>query len=421
MIQKLGEKQIKVNLQIPGLTKKCDPDCNTSTCDYCVNNFGDYIIQFYQWFARAAGIFAAVMIVFAGFQWITASGNATKIEKAKATLNGALMGLVLTLGAFVLLNTINPALVRFKLLPLSNISKNVLDTFYCKDFPDKESIDSYPYFACGTRYDIPKSAQDKAAYGESYCCGSECDPTVETKSGEPKICANDVTSKKDCPLNCFDPKDLCDEADDEKCQEVDAVIAKNPEIKSSCRRINKGFGNMDCRFAKIRGTSSNGIFEVNLLQDELTEKVCEEVTDIRIDCERGGTQCWDSDNNEPRYLIAPSKIFCSSDSRANVEADTICCMKALKTEIDCRDPGKCDSKNEIEVDCDTYNSPEFNDMKYQGGGEDLACIDNNECFCPADHICCARTLSSLKFYLIISSNYSRNIFLYLNTANNLTI
>ncbi|MDZ7799057.1 MAG: hypothetical protein U5L76_05685 [Patescibacteria group bacterium] len=32
----------------------------------------------------------------------------TKIEKAKATLNGALIGLVLTLGAFVLLDLARP-------------------------------------------------------------------------------------------------------------------------------------------------------------------------------------------------------------------------------------------------------------------------------------------------------------------------
>jgi len=218
-----GENEIPINLRIPGLTKKCTRSDLTDR--YCVTNFGEYIIQFYQWFARAAGIFAVVMILFAGYQWVTAQGNSSKIEKAKATLNGAMIGLVLTLGAYVLLNTINPALVRFKLLPLSNISKNVLATFYCKDLPDNEEVlDKLPPYQCGTKYNIPEDEREGTGYTESYCCGSTCRDTDD--EGNRQICVNDYTLKGDCPLRCVNQYEACNEADKEECYKIDEKISE---------------------------------------------------------------------------------------------------------------------------------------------------------------------------------------------------
>lgn len=89
---------------------------------------GEYISAFYRYFAGAAAILATVMLLFSGFQWVTASGNASRIEKAKATMNGALIGLVLTLTAYVLLYTINPSLVKWSTLSLGIIPRETLET-----------------------------------------------------------------------------------------------------------------------------------------------------------------------------------------------------------------------------------------------------------------------------------------------------
>ncbi|KKR20471.1 MAG: hypothetical protein UT48_C0017G0013 [Parcubacteria group bacterium GW2011_GWE2_39_37] len=58
------------------------------------------------------GIIAVVLILIAGFQWMTAGGDTGKVDSAKKTLGAALIGLVIILAAwgianYVLKNLIN--------------------------------------------------------------------------------------------------------------------------------------------------------------------------------------------------------------------------------------------------------------------------------------------------------------------------
>lgn len=75
---------------------------------------GDFIVAFYVWFAGAAGMLAVFMVMFGGWQWLTAAGNAGRIGQAKETITGAVVGLVLLLGSYVLLASISPTFVNFK-------------------------------------------------------------------------------------------------------------------------------------------------------------------------------------------------------------------------------------------------------------------------------------------------------------------
>lgn len=50
------------------------------------------------------GIIAVGLIIWAGFNWMTAAGNEEKIEKAKKTLTAAVIGLVIILAAWGLAN-----------------------------------------------------------------------------------------------------------------------------------------------------------------------------------------------------------------------------------------------------------------------------------------------------------------------------
>lgn len=70
-----------------------------------------------------SGLAAFVMIVWAGIQWMTSTGDPTKTSDAKDKIRNALLGLLLILASFVLLQTINPELTRlaeFKINPLLN-------------------------------------------------------------------------------------------------------------------------------------------------------------------------------------------------------------------------------------------------------------------------------------------------------------
>lgn len=53
-------------------------------------------------FTSILGIIFVILIVVAGFTWMTSSGNEEKIKKATATIKSATIGLVLTLSAWVI-------------------------------------------------------------------------------------------------------------------------------------------------------------------------------------------------------------------------------------------------------------------------------------------------------------------------------
>lgn len=62
-----------------------------------------------------AGILAVTMIVIGGIQYITAYGNPGMVGNAKNRITQALIGLLLAVGAWLILYTINPDLAKGKL------------------------------------------------------------------------------------------------------------------------------------------------------------------------------------------------------------------------------------------------------------------------------------------------------------------
>lgn len=60
------------------------------------------------------GVILLVLIVYAGFIWMTAQGDSKKVDEAKTTLKNAIIGLIITLAAyaissFVIENIVNSA------------------------------------------------------------------------------------------------------------------------------------------------------------------------------------------------------------------------------------------------------------------------------------------------------------------------
>jgi hypothetical protein len=51
-------------------------------------------------------IIALFFLVFAGVHWITSGGDKAKIESARSTLIAAVVGLVISLSAFMILNLV---------------------------------------------------------------------------------------------------------------------------------------------------------------------------------------------------------------------------------------------------------------------------------------------------------------------------
>lgn len=79
------------------------------------SNIGEFISDMFQYSIIVAGILAVIMIIIAGFQWTMSGGSPERIGSAKKRIGGAVIGLVIAVLSFTILNTINPNLVNIRL------------------------------------------------------------------------------------------------------------------------------------------------------------------------------------------------------------------------------------------------------------------------------------------------------------------
>jgi hypothetical protein len=101
------DKYIIISTPIPGM-----PTCDKGERSYTyIADLQSYIQTLYNFALGIAGILATVMITFGGFLWLTAAGNPNQLSQAKGYIVNAIIGLILTLGAFTILNLVNPKLV----------------------------------------------------------------------------------------------------------------------------------------------------------------------------------------------------------------------------------------------------------------------------------------------------------------------
>jgi len=73
------------------------------------------VSQIYTWSLGISAILATLMIVYGGYLVMTAAGNGEQASEGKEAISSALVGMVLLFAAYLILRTINPALVDFNL------------------------------------------------------------------------------------------------------------------------------------------------------------------------------------------------------------------------------------------------------------------------------------------------------------------
>jgi hypothetical protein len=101
----------RVSLSIPG------SNSNSSSSSPVT-----FIANFYQFAILIGGLLAFGAIVYGGIKYITAAGNPSSQSEGKEWIYSALLGLLLLAGAYLILNTVNPALVNLTLPGLRVIS-----------------------------------------------------------------------------------------------------------------------------------------------------------------------------------------------------------------------------------------------------------------------------------------------------------
>jgi|GEM_PF-2252995 len=98
-----------------------------------VVDLAQYLGIVYNFLISIVGIVASVMMIVAGFQYLTSAGDAGKIGAAKSRMANAFMGLILVLGAYTILSTINPALVVLKMPGVRDVSTETISLPWCDE------------------------------------------------------------------------------------------------------------------------------------------------------------------------------------------------------------------------------------------------------------------------------------------------
>jgi len=228
---------------------------------------GLYIKALYEYLLYVAGVLAVIVIMVGGFQWITAGGNQSKIGEAKERVMGAVIGLFLALGSYLLLYTINPDLVKIHDLNMPSIEAI---SIYCQE--GQSVIPSSPIDADKAEsmgiIDVLNNQANNGVDGTQAFCGFSYDYQIEDVSFK---CTG--TKCKDSTETCVDGE----------CLATAPENACTP-INSSCTVTatgEEGFcsGHYQCILCKPLGASCTQ-----------TIQCCQE--GVGVFCRvRGGRQC----------------------------------------------------------------------------------------------------------------------------------
>jgi len=83
-----------------------------------------FVNSFYQFALLIGGLLAFGAIVYGGVKYVTSAGNPSSQSEGKEWIYSALLGLALLASAYLILNTINPALVHLSLPGLQQTQIN---------------------------------------------------------------------------------------------------------------------------------------------------------------------------------------------------------------------------------------------------------------------------------------------------------
>jgi len=146
-----------------------------------VENLAEYVAAWYQWLLYAGVIIAVVMIMIGGVQYMVSKGMGS-IDSAKKRIQGAVVGLILLFGAYMILATVNPQLVLLQ-IPQYPMIKQVV---YIDDSTRCEKLLSlgYKLESAGTVYDSPVTLARAVAAGQyqDFTCGKQAD-VLESPNG----------------------------------------------------------------------------------------------------------------------------------------------------------------------------------------------------------------------------------------------
>ena len=331
------EGRTRVQVAIPGLTETCtyktweldengEPQDVPAPC-YSAASLPDFVRRVYTFSIGLIAVIAVFMIMIAGLTLIFAAGNASAIERAKSRITVSILGVVLALLSYVILDTLNPRLTNLSLPGVTPIDTIEQSGIWCSNFmkPDgslKDDIESIENNGqkiegngkCDEQYEIKLKGSGGDFTGSNKCWGSECATGL--------TCLKLTTR----PM-CFDNEKLC-ESEKNNCDLLNRPISENP--KSTCRKYKReGLIPDGACMWDTRWPSIGEVFKSNI-----DKKI------VRMPC--------------AIYSECSKESLCVDSPLANVKADFVCAL-SLEDEPKCQinnpDPNKY-----VQVNCDEYKS-----------------------------------------------------------------
>jgi len=98
-----------------------------------VEDLAQYIGIIYNFLISIVGMVAAVAMIIGGFRYLVSAGDTNKINAAKGQMANALIGLVLALGAYTILNTINPKMLQLTVPGVTPVKTELFTLPNCED------------------------------------------------------------------------------------------------------------------------------------------------------------------------------------------------------------------------------------------------------------------------------------------------
>ncbi|HPL93098.1 MAG TPA: pilin [bacterium] len=134
----------------------------------------EYINKIYKWMIGAGLVLVGIMVTVGGFMYVSSAGDAKTVASGKKYIVNSLIGMLLLVSSYLILNTINPDVTTMEVLEVSTIEQKTMPTGIC---------------ACDSNSDCPQA--------NTYCMSSS-----DTTPFNPKV-SSDVAEALSSVFNIF--------------------------------------------------------------------------------------------------------------------------------------------------------------------------------------------------------------------------
>ncbi|QQR60968.1 transglycosylase SLT domain-containing protein [Candidatus Uhrbacteria bacterium] len=122
-----------------------------------------YINAVYRYLTGIILVVAIVMVVYGGFLYLVGSAGVGSIQNGKRIITDAIMGMIITLAAFAILNTISPATTQLKTLELGYVAGVTLE-----EAGGVEEFGEAPAGTPSSSCDAPRRSRSDSTYDSLF-------------------------------------------------------------------------------------------------------------------------------------------------------------------------------------------------------------------------------------------------------------